>query len=130
MQTAAAINETHPVVRENTIVSTSQPIETKQVVADVTPITSTESSVISRPIVETMPTKAVMHAPATVQDQAVVKEPLMQVSEPTIVERTSVRQHPVRSAPQTKADFGWLAQALWEKVVQLKCYPSIAKINH
>lgn len=31
--------------------------------------------------------------------------------------------------PETKADYGWLAEALWHRVEQLKRYPHIARMN-
>ncbi len=36
---------------------------------------------------------------------------------------------PVRAAPPTKADYGWLAEALWRRVVELKRYPTAARRN-
>jgi protein TonB len=43
-----------------------------------------------------------------------------------------------RTAPQVaasaarsgKADFGWLAEALWSRVEKMKRYPQLARINH
>jgi periplasmic protein TonB len=46
-----------------------------------------------------------------------------------VIQRESGQHLPVRSVPSTQADYGWLAEALWSKVEQLKRYPTIARSN-
>jgi protein TonB len=35
-----------------------------------------------------------------------------------------------KAYPTPRADFGWLTQALWRKIEQLKRYPHKARLNH
>jgi protein TonB len=44
-------------------------------------------------------------------------------------EHTTATNVPVRSLPATKADYSWLAEALWSKIERLKRYPSMARMN-
>jgi protein TonB len=48
---------------------------------------------------------------------------------PARVQQAAVTHLPVRSAPATKADYSWLADALWREVERLKRYPHIARMN-
>ncbi len=36
---------------------------------------------------------------------------------------------PVRATPTTPVDYGWLANALWKRIEQLKRYPHLARMN-
>jgi len=52
------------------------------------------------------------------------------VSNPVAEEtRTAVREYPARPMTATKADYGWLAEALWSRIEQLKRYPHLARMN-
>jgi protein TonB len=45
------------------------------------------------------------------------------------IEHAAVTQLPVRQAPQTQMDYGWLMEALWQQVDRLKRYPHTARLN-
>ncbi|WP_447977659.1 TonB family protein [Candidatus Nitrospira bockiana] len=81
-------------------------------------------SVSERSVVETTP------APVTAPQEAPVKETASVVArELPAMEHAPVEQKAVRSAPATKADYQWLVEALWNRVMQLKRYPYIARLN-
>ena len=119
---AQAMPQTVPVETHSVVSSEPYPVRTEQASPMVSeaPVTSVSPaatpatpSVVSRPVVEaTSP-------PPVVQERTVVMDnPLATVEELL-----------VRSAPATKPDFSWLAEALWNKVEQLKRYPHIARMN-
>lgn len=66
--------------------------------------------------------------PAPVHDQAAAKDSTVNNEMPPIQEAT-LRDAPVRTSA-TKADFGWLAKSLWDRVAMLKRYPHRARVNH
>lgn len=47
-----------------------------------------------------------------------------------LVKEASVGEASARPASTGKADFGWLAKSLWERVAMLKRYPRVARANH
>ncbi len=46
------------------------------------------------------------------------------------IQEASVRNLSAQPASTTKADYGWLAKALWDRVAMLKRYPHAARVNH
>lgn len=46
-----------------------------------------------------------------------------------VIQEAAVREYPGRPSPAAKPDYGWLAQALWSRIEQLKRYPHIARMN-
>lgn len=115
--------------------------------------TSDSSKVVSQtvaanyePVVEQTALKSVSHA--TVERAEAVAEPTTVAHTPDIrqaerVERESPRsnsqsaetehrvvRHRVVKVRQTQADYGWLRDALWARIVELKRYPVQAKNNH
>lgn len=66
--------------------------------------------------------------------QAISSEPIERAS-PVVeavspgVEHRIVQQRPVKYR-QTQADYGWLRDALWGRIQELKRYPSLARANH
>lgn len=73
---------------------------------------------------------AVDQQPTAQPQAAVARHSQEQPSAPTIVHRTAIREVTLRSYPQTQADYGWLSEALWNRIEQLKRYPALAKANH
>jgi len=117
-----APQQTVPVETQSVVSSEPYPVVTEQAspVVRETPATSASSaatpatpSVVSQPVMEATP------SPAVVQERTVVRDSAI----------AAVKQLPVRSAPATKADYSWLAEALWNRVEQLKRYPHIARMN-
>jgi protein TonB len=96
----------------------------------IVPLETTEPA----PISEAPPVVREAEAPATpaLSAEAVPNSP----PEPTVVSspvveetRTAVREFTARPMTATKADYGWLAEALWSRVEQLKRYPHLARMN-
>jgi protein TonB len=112
-ETASPVIETRQIVQEAPAMAPSQSL-TQQVMTETAPVISAESSVISKSVVET---PAQQQASPVVQEHAMVKE------------HPVARHMPVRPIPATKTDYGWLAEALWHKVEQLKRYPAMARMN-
>jgi protein TonB len=86
-------------------------------------------SVIEAPQTTAVETPAVTQSPPMVQERAMAKETVSKPAEPAAMEQASIKELPVRAAPRAKADYSWLADALWSRVEQLKRYPPIARMN-
>ena len=125
------VREVRPVV-QTTIQSTQvvnrtvQAIDTPQTV----PVETTEAVTTSEALPVVREAEAPLMSPvmaetlsASPPEPTVVSRPVVEATQP------AVRQLPVRSAPATKVDYGWLAEALWSKVEQLKRYPHMARMN-
>ena len=56
-------------------------------------------------------------------------QPSLQASSETAMMQPSITENANRGPSAPNEDYGWLAQALWTKVEQLKRYPSIARMN-
>ena len=111
------------------------PVETHSVVSsEPYPVRTEQAS----PSVSEAPVPSVSPAATPVTPSVVSRTVVEATSSPPVVqERTVVMDNPlaaveellVRSGPATKPDFGWLADALWNRVEQLKRYPHIARMN-
>lgn len=114
-----------PVTRESAVLPTSQAVTTvtQHVVADASPVSPAEPAMISQPVVEET------QAPAVVQERTVVREGTLKPSSPTLIEQALATELPVQFSPATRPDYGWLAEALWSKIEQLKRYPRTARSN-
>jgi protein TonB len=120
---AALVTEIHESLRRavhaqtvQTVAAQEAAVVTKETVADA----KTEPSVIARVPVETVQSLPQDH---------VVQESRAPVAAPTAIEQVPVKGVVARSTSTTKADYGWLAQALWSRVEKLKRYPYMARIN-
>jgi protein TonB len=75
---------------------------------------------------------ATQSAPSAVEAPAVThaKSVVEAVQGPEgAVQQASIKELPVRSAPSTRPDYGWLMDALWRQVDKLKRYPHTARVN-
>ncbi len=107
------------------------PVETTQVVKDVLtnaePVTeyAAVTSVESEPV--TSP--SVVETPVESSEQPVIEDRMPVES---VASRTEYRQVEYRQVHhrETRADFGWLRDALWGRIEELKRYPAIARMNH
>jgi periplasmic protein TonB len=111
-ETAVSTVEVPRVVQETAVREPSQSV-TEQIVKAATPLSSAESSIISNSVVESSQPQTA----TVIQEQQALKE------------HTTATNVPVRSLPATKADYTWLAEALWSKIERLKRYPSMARMN-
>jgi periplasmic protein TonB len=127
--------EPQPIMKESAVISPSQPAPvTKQIVSEPAPVSSLETAMVSRamnevPHVATREMQEVTQPPAVVQERAAAKQAMSKPTGPAPMEQASIKELPVRSAPRTKADLSWLADALFSRVEQLKRYPPIARMN-
>lgn len=109
-QVTRAISEAAVVTR------TTQPSATPQEVtapAEATPAMPTAAQ-------STIQAPAAMGAPAS---------PSPTHEQVQAIEQASIKQLPVRAAPPTRPDYGWLMEALWRQVDRLKRYPHTARVN-
>ena len=107
-----------------------RPVQAVETLPQIVPLETTEPA----PTSEAPPAVREAEAPATpaVSAEAVPDSPPERtvVSSPVVEEtRTAVREFPARPMTATKADYGWLAEALWSRVEQLKRYPRLARMN-
>ena len=88
----------------------------------------------SAPVVEQVAaavTEPVAASPAPVEAVVVPTAPTAAVSEPdpsTLREHQVVAQAAV-ARPAAKADYGWLAESLHRRIIELRHYPSTARLN-
>ncbi len=137
---ADIIRETTPQI-EQTVVQPVPPVT--EAAREVSPVVTSHSSIESRQET-TVVTRAPVAAPAdsapVVQQAspvdsmpAVTHEPSQPVQEtPSPVESSPsapVIARSVTPRPATRADYGWLADSLFRRVVELRHYPRTARLN-
>lgn len=107
------------------------PVDTTQVVKDVVTnaepvteyaaVTSTESEPVTTPSVVETPVES-------------SEQPVIEAHAPveSVASRTEYRQVAYRQVlhRETRADFGWLRDTLWNRIEELKRYPALARMNH
>ena len=82
--------------------------------ADATPLIQPTSSALPPPAVETIKESNVTQEPAVMKEERIITR--------------LITERPIQSRV-TRPDYGWLIEALWSTVEQLKRYPHIAKMN-
>jgi protein TonB len=155
VQTVAAtearrvVTEPATVVKPATVVQEEAPVVREEVPGTVhaitqatpSPLVAATAAPVSRQAVEREPVAAIQTAAVSeksvepvqtgaIQERQVVSEPVSAMTtEPAPIQQASIRQVPVQPLPATKADYSWLAEALWNRVEQLKRYPHLARMN-
>ncbi len=125
-QTKPVIAEQSPAQQEVTV-----PVETTQLVKDVVEnadpvmeyasVASTESELVTSPSVVETPMES---SELPVIEQRVPAEDIASRTEHRLVEYRQVLHR------DTRADYGWLRDTLWDRIEELKRYPSLARTNH
>ena len=121
------MREVGPVVQETAPTDVMPPTEAtppvpQQAIVSPVPAPPSDQSLISNQVTEApQPQPMEPVKPETA-------EGTMQAAAPAIQE-AAIREHPGRPSPAAKPDYGWLAQALWSRIEQLKRYPQIARMN-
>lgn len=123
--TTAEISTERPVVQSmepHAVIARSVTISQESVVEQVSAQVAV-SSVVER----AQPADAL--TPVEAMPQAVEREsPPVETASPAIEHRV-VQQRVIRHR-EIHADYGWLSDALWRRIEELKRYPAQAKINH
>ncbi len=131
-----------PVLRQ-AVEHTSAPIHTEtvaeRIIEPVQPVTvesasapSVTGAVQERQIMVAESAHSLVSQPVStgsVQERRLVQEPAPATTPFAPIQEASIHQLPVQSLPATKADYSWLAEALWRRVEQLKRYPHLARMN-
>ncbi len=125
---APAVVETVP----EPVVTASAPVVHAAPVAETvsTPPVPAEPVPAAEPMVAAV-SEPVSAPPAPVEAVVVPTAPVAAVSEPdpaTLREHQVVAQAAV-ARPVTKADYGWLAESLHRRIIELRHYPSTARLN-
>jgi periplasmic protein TonB len=125
-QTKPMIAEQPPAHQEVTV-----PVETTRMVKDVVanaepvmeyaPVASTESEPLTSP--------SVVEATMESSEQPVIEQSAPVESVASHTEHRLVEYRQVRHR-ETRADYGWLRDALWGRIEELKRYPALARTNH
>lgn len=118
-ETRSAPTETVTTAETRTVATRTPAAAPSAVAAAPTALVASASSVVERPTVEAVSTSS------TVQEQTVAT----QEQAVATVEPVPSRELPVRATPAAKADYGWLAALLRDRVDHLKRYPYRARIN-
>jgi protein TonB len=116
-QPAANEVTTAPAVQDVPAVKETTPVVRPEPKAQASPVTTEPAAPIE--------TAAVMPVPAPVTQPVVEAKQ----AEPIVRESAQAETRPVRTAPAARADYGWLAESLWRRVVALKRYPHQARLN-
>lgn len=129
MPIAAQTYQAQPVVsapppvetRSEPVVTASVPIAQPTAVAEPVPSISAPAPVmesVSEPVAASPEPAVEPHAPiATAQP------------DPSTLQEHQVVAHAVTPRPATKADYGWLAESLHRRIIELRHYPSTARLN-
>jgi periplasmic protein TonB len=110
-QPAPVIEKISPVVAER---ATSQAVE------------QAVSSVVQQPVDST----PVAHSHETVSDSSRSADNATTENQVVQEERTVVAKAAPTTTPKTRADYGWVRDALWRRIVEMKHYPAQARLNH
>lgn len=125
---APAVVET---VQEPVVTASAPVVRSAPAVAAVeTPPTPTPSVPAAEPVVAAV-SEPVSAPQAPVEAVVVPPAPMAAVSEPdpaTLREHQVVAQAAV-ARPTAKADYGWLAESLHRRIIELRHYPSTARLN-
>lgn len=123
----------------------SEPVTQTEIHPVETSVQTTPTEAMSEPVQQAVISTAVtsLHestvTTATPTEQQAVTsevqtvERVIRQENPTItpaVQHRQVRHMQVRSIPQARPDYGWLAQTLFERVERHKDYPRQARLNH
>lgn len=124
--------QTKPVIAEQSLAhqEVTVPMETTQMVKDVVtnaePVmeSATAVSTESKPVTSSFVVETTMESSEqSVIEQSAPVESIPQHTEPRLVEYRQVRYR------ETRADYGWLRDALWGRIEELKRYPALARTN-
>lgn len=115
---------------QQTVQDVAVPVETVQAVQQITqePVTQIIASK-PEPIMEQAPPQPT--TVSSVEHTEPIHERTEEVAQaaPSMIEHRAVQQVLVQYR-QTQADYGWLRDALWRRIEELKRYPSQARANH
>ncbi|MBI4000683.1 MAG: TonB family protein [Nitrospira defluvii] len=134
MPVAAQTYEAQPIVSAPPVVETrSEPV-----------VTASAPVVHAAPVAEPAPVSSapapVMEAVAAVSEPSAPPAPAQAIAEPTApvaaaqqdpatLQEHQVVARAVTPRPATKADYGWLAESLHRRIIELRHYPSTARLN-
>jgi protein TonB len=128
-----------PVVQASTrstqmISRTVQAVQAQQPVVPVA--TETVMDAEDRPVARESAIVPTSQVVTTVTKHVIANASLLPPAEPAVISRTvaeepqaTATELPVKFSPATRPDYGWLAEALWNKIEQLKRYPRTARSN-
>jgi protein TonB len=87
------------------------------------------SSAVERPVESLDARPLVQAAPQARSSEPIERASPVVETVPSGVEHRIIQQRQVKYR-QTQADYGWLRDALWGRIHELKRYPSLARANH
>ena len=113
------------------VVTQSPPIVQNSIVEPMTSMPVSQTAVDRTERVETdrmvEKERAVEQAPAIQRAAVITHESPQHVPISSGVEHRLVTERAVQTLPEGQADYGWLAESLWQRIEQLKRYPSQAR---
>jgi protein TonB len=108
---------------ERQVVTQSPPIVQNSIVEPMTSVPVSQTAVVEKK-------RAVEQAPTIQRANVVTHESPHAMPIPSGVEHRFVTERVVQTLPEAQADYGWLAESLWQRIEQLKRYPSQARTRH
>ncbi|MBI5671825.1 MAG: energy transducer TonB [Nitrospirae bacterium] len=126
-QTKQRVAEPPPQVHQDVTVATQAAQVVKDVVTNAEPVM--EYAAVAATESEPVVSPSVVETPVESSEQPVtdVREPVESVASRTEYRQVAYRQVLHR---ETRADFGWLRDTLWNRIEELKRYPALARMNH
>lgn len=130
-QTATSTTEAVPFTSPRTLAQPAEAItdtETSRsvsqpVITNTAPPHFSDQSAISSQVVEAPQAQPIERA------KPEITEGTMKSAATPVIQEAAVREYPGQPSPAAKPDYGWLAQALWNRIEQLKRYPYFARMN-
>jgi len=123
--TKQAVQPPQPLVKTVTpIQDTIQPV-----VHDVAVPVETVQPTTQEPMIEHTPSQSSLTASVEYTEPIHERAEEVVQAGPSMVEHRAVQQRLVQYR-QTQADYGWLRNALWGRIEELKRYPTEARANH
>jgi periplasmic protein TonB len=90
------------------------------------PVEQAVSPVVQQPVDST----PVAHSHETVSNSSRSADNAATENQVVQEERTVVAKAAPATTPKTRADYGWVRDALWRRIIEMKHYPAQARLNH
>lgn len=90
------------------------------------PVEQPVSPIVQQPV----DTAAVVHHQEAVSNSSRLADTATTENQAVQQERTVVAKAAPATTPKARADYGWVRDALWRRIVEMKHYPAQARLNH
>lgn len=120
--------ETHTTEEQQVVMETQPSIA--QSIEPIAPMPNNQTVIEREPTVETerrQATERMVEHVSAIQQPDVLLESATSMSHESGIEHRPVMERAVQTMADTHADYGWLAESLWQRIEELKHYPMQAR---